>query len=249
MSFEWYPWYPSLHKSDTMHLTAEQDGIYRRLLDHYMETRHPLPDNDFALSRIAGVDSNAWAIAAAILRPYFRHGKDGHLHHKRCDAILQEQDGRNKKQSEKGKKGALKRWKNVEHIQDVNSSGHSTGIAQPMPSDSTLHDMTLHNNKYNIKTAENGSGLTDKDKWDSVLGVTDFGGQLYCWPEYALTPTVFHDNLITDKYGLTEESRDSSLRKFKERAGSVMKSEQEWRSLLDLWLKRAVEWQNNNTRS
>ncbi len=53
---DWYPWHYRRYKEKTLHLTAEQDGIYRRLTDCYMETRKPLPDNDLALARIAGVD-------------------------------------------------------------------------------------------------------------------------------------------------------------------------------------------------
>ena len=43
---DWFPWYPERYKNKTLHLTVEQGGIYRRLIDHYMETRQPLPDND-----------------------------------------------------------------------------------------------------------------------------------------------------------------------------------------------------------
>jgi uncharacterized protein YdaU (DUF1376 family) len=141
MTIEWYPWYPALFRADTMHLSAEQDGIYRRLIDHYMETRQPLPDNDSALSRIAGVNSDAWAIAAAIVRPFFKPTKDGKLHHRRCDAELDRQDGRNRSQSEKGKKGAEARWNKSTTLQSINSHGHDLAIALPMPGDGILEEI------------------------------------------------------------------------------------------------------------
>ena len=139
---EWYPWYPAIYKADTIHLTAEQDGIYRRLIDHYMETRQPLPNNDAALARIAGITLDSWAIAAAIILPFFTPTKNGKLHLKRCDAELERQDGRNRLQSEKGKSGAKKRWKNKQQEQDVNSSGYACAIATPMPNHSTQHNTT-----------------------------------------------------------------------------------------------------------
>lgn len=139
---EWYPWYPALYRADTIHLTAEQDGIYRRLIDHYMETRQPLPNNDAALARIAGITIDSWTIAAVILLPFFLPSKNGKLHLKRCDAELERQDGRNRLQSEKGKSGAKKRWKNKQSEQYVNSSGYTSAIATPMPKNSIQHDTT-----------------------------------------------------------------------------------------------------------
>ena len=108
----WFPFYPSRYKSDTMHLTAEQDGIYRRLIDHYMETKQPLPDNDIALSRIAGVDSECFEHASSIIRAFFKHG-DGVLYSVKCDDILEEQHRRNSKRSKIASKAAKKRWSQV----------------------------------------------------------------------------------------------------------------------------------------
>lgn len=142
---DWFPWYPSIYKSKTMQLTAEQDGIYRRLIDYYMETRHPLPDNDAALARIAGVGADAWAMASAIVRPFFNHAKNGYLYHDFCDRILQEQDSRSKKQSEKGKNGAKKRWEKPIENYEENSNGHASAIADPLDKNATGQDRTKHN--------------------------------------------------------------------------------------------------------
>ena len=43
----WYPWYPADFRIDTAHLTAEQDGIYRRLIDYYN------PNNGLQVSNCA----------------------------------------------------------------------------------------------------------------------------------------------------------------------------------------------------
>lgn len=106
---DWYPWYPEIYASDTMHLTAEQDGIYRRLIDHYMKTRQPLPDNDNALARIAGVDHAIWSNASGIVRAYFTHS-DGIIRHPFCDNQLDLQDKKAKKRSHSAETAAKKRW-------------------------------------------------------------------------------------------------------------------------------------------
>jgi uncharacterized protein YdaU (DUF1376 family) len=128
---DWYPWFFQLFKADTMHLDPYQDGCYRRLIDHYMETRQPLPDNDYALARIVGDSHPNWvAMASAIVRPFFI-AKDGLLYHKKCDEILEDQDKRAKKLSASGKAGAKKRWSKI-NGDDSHPISHP--IATPMGS-------------------------------------------------------------------------------------------------------------------
>lgn len=106
----WFPWYPTRYKADTMHLTALQDGIYRRLIDHYMETKCPLPDNDGALARIAGVTAAEFAENSSVIRAFFTpaaSAKGGklQLYLKKCDAILKDQEERRLSHFNRGKKG------------------------------------------------------------------------------------------------------------------------------------------------
>ncbi|MCH7555012.1 MAG: ParB/RepB/Spo0J family partition protein [Proteobacteria bacterium] len=88
----------------------EEAAGYRRLIDEYMETRQPLPNQPIALARIAGVTPEHWEdeIAPA-LKGYFNERNDL-LHIKRCDILLDEQDAIIRGFSELGKKGAAKRW-------------------------------------------------------------------------------------------------------------------------------------------
>lgn len=114
--FEWFKWNPAIYAADTMHLNPYQDGCYRRLIDHYMMTRQPLPDNDAALARIVGDSEANWvAMARAIVRPFFR-SINGRLHHAFCDKTLNSQDVMAKSLSENGKKGAERRWNKINYI-------------------------------------------------------------------------------------------------------------------------------------
>lgn len=126
-TMDWYPFYFRQHRSETMHLDPYQEGCYRRLIDHYMETRQPIPDNDHALARIVGDSYANWvANGGAIVRPFFK-SKNCLLHHQKCDEILQKQERSIKKLSESGKKGAEKRWSKNKRL-----DGHP--IATPMGS-------------------------------------------------------------------------------------------------------------------
>lgn len=150
---EWYKWYPAIYEADTEHLTAEQDGIYRRLIDRYMRTRQPLPDNDIALARIAGVSVEAWTNASGIVKAYFRHS-DGKLYHDFCDNQLSEQDEKASKKSMIGKIGAEKRWKkNIDNKQE-----NASGIAYPLPK--AMQDKKRRDrDKNNITTPD---GVSDQ---------------------------------------------------------------------------------------
>lgn len=114
MSFDyWFPWHPTRYRADTLSLTCEEDGIYRRLIDYYMETRLPIPDDIQAIERITN-SSNRLAIAKVV--PYF-HKENDVLRLKRCDEILADQDARSAKRGKSGslggKKKALNNKKNL----------------------------------------------------------------------------------------------------------------------------------------
>lgn len=143
----WFPWTPSHFKADTMHLSALQDGIYRRLIDHYMETKLGLPDNDQALARIAGVDLDTFVDNSGDIRAFFKADKNGRLSHKKCDSILKDQNKRSKINSKNGKKGGKKSSRKIIKNQDDNEN--SQAVAKQTESGRsekskhmTGHDMT-----------------------------------------------------------------------------------------------------------
>jgi uncharacterized protein YdaU (DUF1376 family) len=141
----WYPRYPALWKAKTMHLDPFQDGCYLRLVDHYMETRQPLPDNDSALARIIGISVDQWGGSGAeVVRAFFMP-KAGKLFNDTCDRILKDQDERSEKHTEKGKKGAEARW-------NKNNSLDATAIPQAMPANATGQDRTRQDKESNSHT-------------------------------------------------------------------------------------------------
>lgn len=108
---DWYPFYYIAYKADTLNFSLAEDGAYRRLIDFYMETREPLPDNEAALCRIIGIGINEFRTVAEQVLSKFE-SIDGVLHNEKCNTELDRQDRLTKKRSTAGKKSAEKRNKN-----------------------------------------------------------------------------------------------------------------------------------------
>ncbi len=136
---EWFPWFSEYYRSKTLHLTLEQDALYRRLIDYYMESRAPLPDNDQALARICAVDLACFMHASCMLRAFFK-SKNGKLFHDFCDNQLDIQDKKSKTRSDISKKAANSRWKKYEQNQDDECIEHSKCMPVTMPQDRTRQD-------------------------------------------------------------------------------------------------------------
>jgi uncharacterized protein YdaU (DUF1376 family) len=105
---DWYPWYFAIYEADAGHLSCLEDGAYRRLIDRYMRTQAPLPDDDAALARFVGLSLDEWLAIAPRIRPFFQ-ARGGKLHNKRCNQELDKQDARSKTRSETARKGGLAR--------------------------------------------------------------------------------------------------------------------------------------------
>ncbi len=106
---DFYRWNPSEYREATYHLDPYQDGCYRRLIDEYMTTRKPLPNNDAALARICGISLEDWELhAKSILLAFFKPSNDV-LHNKHCDEELDFQDNRSRFMKERAQKAAKAR--------------------------------------------------------------------------------------------------------------------------------------------
>lgn len=113
---EYYRWNLAKYRKATRHLDPFQDGCYRRLIDEYMETREPLPDNDAALANICRIGIDRWlAEASSVIRAFFTP-KDGYLFHDYCDSELDFQDGKTKFHTERAQKAAKMRWNKINSL-------------------------------------------------------------------------------------------------------------------------------------
>ncbi len=119
---EWYRFNIDAYRLDTLHLDPYQDGCYRRLIDHYMQSKQPLPNNDHALARIIGISHAEWmSKAEAILKPFLKLKKDGFLHIKKCDEELDFQRNQKHTLQKAAKKAINSRWQKHKENKDLNT--------------------------------------------------------------------------------------------------------------------------------
>jgi uncharacterized protein YdaU (DUF1376 family) len=104
----WFAWFPADYRAKTAHLTFEQDGAYRRLLDAYYERRGPLPADRNALYRMAGAQDDRERTAVDVVATEFFTNGDGKLKHARCDEQIAREQALHQAWSEAGRKGGLK---------------------------------------------------------------------------------------------------------------------------------------------
>lgn len=155
---EWYPFFATDFRRDTYHLSAAADGIYRRLIDEYMVSGKPLPDNDLALAGIARVGADEWSEHREVVKAFFRL-RDGRLIHKRCEQELHAQRMRAASRSRSAKEAATVRWAKEKKKQQSECESHAYRIADAM-----RLPATLHNNNTSLTTAVVGEGQQAAEK-------------------------------------------------------------------------------------
>lgn len=93
------------YRAATSHLSWDEDAAYRRLLDIYYATEHPLPADVAQVCRLARATSPSQRRAVeTVLREFFVLLDDG-WHQKRCDDELQKAAGQVAASRENGTKG------------------------------------------------------------------------------------------------------------------------------------------------
>jgi uncharacterized protein YdaU (DUF1376 family) len=154
---DYYRFFPLKFRDKTLSLDPYQDGCYRRLIDEYMITRKPLPNNDAALARICGISLQDWGLhACSMLVAFFQHS-DGMLFQRTCDEELAFQDTRTKFHSEKAKKAAKIRW-------SKNKKLDATSMPVAMLGDARVESRELRENVESVLFTDNT--LPKKKKFD-----------------------------------------------------------------------------------
>lgn len=145
----WFAWFPADYRAKTAHLTFEQDGAYRRMLDAYYERRGPLPTQPEALYRLCSAQSESERKSVDyVAKQYFREN-GGELHHTRCDEQIEREKAIHNKWVESGRKGGLRQ-----------AQGRLKGRGKGA---STISDSDSHSS-LNPKTSTTLSGRPDVAK-------------------------------------------------------------------------------------
>jgi uncharacterized protein YdaU (DUF1376 family) len=88
---------------DTAHLSVEEEGVYRRLLDHYYETEKPIPSETQPVIRRLRLAGHEQSLAI-VLSEFFTLESDGY-HQYNCDKVIAAYHAKAEANRANGKKG------------------------------------------------------------------------------------------------------------------------------------------------
>lgn len=112
----------------TVHLTAVEEGIYRRLLDRYYTTERPLPVDVRECCKLARASSKAERDAVRdVLKDFFSLQEDGH-HQNRADQEI----ARFQEKSAKAKRSAEARWNASKPQSEGNANAYANASDESM---------------------------------------------------------------------------------------------------------------------
>lgn len=105
-------WYPADYMRDTRHLTTEQHGAYRLLIDECWMREGLLPDDDRLLAKLAGLSSAKWSKTKPEVMAFFVWTPDG-WRHKRLSQELDKVATAYAKRAAAGAKGGKAKSSNA----------------------------------------------------------------------------------------------------------------------------------------
>ncbi len=147
----YYQWNIADYALHASHLTPEEDGIYRRLLDHYYDTEMPIPKETHPVIRRLRLETYSDTVGL-ILKEFFVLQDDG-WHNLRADEEIELYNKKAETARENGKKGG--RPKKNKHLTDNQDKTTSVSTANQEKTGSKANHKPLTNNhkplKKNIK--------------------------------------------------------------------------------------------------
>jgi len=152
----WMPWYIADYMRDTMHLTCEQDGAYRRLIDAYWINGTALPDDDEALAAITKLPMDRWQKYRPTLIKFFTTA-EGVWYHKRIEKELKDARDNIEQKRLAGNASAKKRWGNNNGKVTGVITDVTTGVTNTQNSQNLTH-ITKSNERYNGRGNGAGNG-------------------------------------------------------------------------------------------
>ena len=149
------PLYVGDYFKDTRHLSTEEHGAYLLLLMEYWNRGAPLPDDDRALARLAGLSLKRWkTLRAEIASFFFCDGVT--WSHKRIEADLMHARQKIEKARKAGFASAKARQKKARR----SSNGRSTDVQRTLRSSSNGR-ATISESEYTPLTPQDRADATD----------------------------------------------------------------------------------------
>lgn len=163
MAIPYYRWFPGDYARDTRHLSLMQHGVYRLLIDLYMDQGGPFRNDLPYLYRWLHAESVEEKNSVEFILAEFFLLSSNQWHHKRCDTELEWRESK----SEYAKTSANKRW-------------HSDGNANAMRTHS-VGNANQNQNQNQIKEKSKAlsvSALPKPDLASQSREVLDYLNQL-----------------------------------------------------------------------
>jgi uncharacterized protein YdaU (DUF1376 family) len=236
---EFIRWNIDKYRRATRHLTTFQHGCYRLLIDEYMETREPLPDNDQALANICHAPIDVWlADAASIVRAFFRH-KSGRLFHDYCDSELSFQDESSKFLSQRAKNAANIRWGKYK---DLDATSMPVECSAMLDKRQEIRDNTVITDSELVNQPPPKNSLLDQPQSERQ--------PIHAKPkrQRTLKPTSFiAEDFVGDIAAIALASKlgiefEREQRKFIDHYLAKGESRADWQASFRTWLNRSAEY-------
>lgn len=130
----YYPHHIGDYLRDTAHLTAVEDGTYRRMLDVYYASEKPLPlETQWVCRLVRARSQDEQDAVSEVLRQYFVKHADG-WHNKRADDEISKSLKRIKAAKTNGKRGGRTR---TQRVPNANPVGLHPSLAHQKPKPTT----------------------------------------------------------------------------------------------------------------
>jgi len=91
----------------TAHLTAEEEGVYFRLVNYYYDTESPIPEKTHTVIRRLRLDNNSETVGVILEEFFYLEG--GFWHHKRCESEITAYHAKTDTNRANGKRGGRPR--------------------------------------------------------------------------------------------------------------------------------------------
>lgn len=200
----YFAWFPTIYQQDTQHLSLAECGAYRRLIDHYMMTRAPLPSSDKALSRIVGCGVDEWVPISESVKAYFK-AKDGFLHHEFCDETISGDTARILKAQMNGSKGGRPSASKDEEI--TQSVTKSNPVGSPNPTITTKTDKTDQPNISGGRGQGEGVFHTNGFSVGGLVGRLPYRPSIKACDDLLRVAPGWDQHMLIDKYNAWREGQ------------------------------------------
>lgn len=159
----WMPWYIGDYLRKTMHLDAEEDGAYRRLIDATWVRGGVLLATDKEMAAITKLPIKRWLAIKPTIAAFFEIAEDG-WRSDRVSEELAKAEANYSARSAGGKRTAEKRWSNsqpnssndAEQVAELPLSDKQSGRPSPSPSPSSSSSNSHSQRARRASAAEQG---------------------------------------------------------------------------------------------